>query len=259
MIKKIKISKNEEYLIKFMDEYELDIFTYQELTDDENLKIIELQLTLDSMISRGLLSRIEKGKYCRHNFRDEYVIGNYLAQDGAIAYWSALNLHGLTEQIPNTVFVQTKKLKRNKTVFGVRYQFIKVKPEKITGIAIAGYGNHSYKITDKEKTIMDCFDLPEYGGEFPGIIRAFATNNWDEQKLINYAGKVNNTAAIKRMGYCAELFGLPLEKFIAFAKEKVTKTISLFDNNGTDDGNYNTTWGLRLNINSDDILEMKNY
>jgi len=242
-----------------MDEYELDIFTYQELADNENLKIIELQLTLDSMVSRGLLSRIEKGKYCRHNFRDEYVIGNYLAQDGAIAYWSALNLHGLTEQISNTVFVQTPKLKRNKTVFGVRYQFIKVKLEKITGIETAGYGNHSYKITDKEKTIIDCFDLQEYGGEFPGIIRAFTTNNWDEQKLIDYADKVNNIASIKRMGYLAVLFELPLKDFIVFAKGKVTKTISLFDNAGQEEGYYITSWGLRMNINSDDILEMKNY
>ncbi len=242
-----------------MDEYELDIFTYQELSNNENLKIIELQLTLDSMVSRGLLSRIEKGKYCRHNFRNEYVIGNYLALEGAVAYWSALNLHGLTEQISNTVFIQTAKLKRDKTVFGVRYQFIKVKPKKITGIEIAGYGNNSYKITDKEKTIIDCFDLPEYGGEFPGIIRAFVTNDWDEQKLINYAEKVNNIAAIKRMGYLAELFELPLKNFIAYATEKVTKTISLFDNASEDKGTYITAWGLRMNINSDDILKMESY
>ncbi|CAN5145813.1 hypothetical protein BH20BAC1_BH20BAC1_03480 [soil metagenome] len=148
----------------------------------------------------------------------------------------------------NTVFVQTKKLKKDKTVFGVGYRFIKVKPQKITGIETAGYGNHSYKLTDKEKTIIDCFDLPEYGGEFPGIIRAFATNTWIEQKLIDYATRVNNIAAIKRMGYCADLFELPVKKFIAFAKEKVTKTISLFDNTGTDEGTYNTNWGLGLNV-----------
>jgi predicted transcriptional regulator of viral defense system len=141
----------------------------------------------------------------------------------------------------------------------VRYQFIKVKPEKITGIENTGYGNHSYKITDREKTIVDCFDLPEYGGEFPGIIRAFAGNTWDEQKLIDYAGKVNNIAAIKRMGYCAELFELPLKEFVSFARRKITRTISLFDNGGADEGNYITGWGLKMNVNPQDILEMKNY
>ena len=74
--------------------------------------------------------------------------------------------------------------------------------------------------------------------------------------IINW---VNNSAAIKRMGYLAELFDLDLKDFVAFANRKVTKTISLFDNSGTDEGKYNTGWGLRMNINEDNILEMKNY
>lgn len=253
------MTKAEKSLLTLFDRLEIDIFTFESLQRGYDVNLNEWQKPFKGLVNMGYFDIIEKGKYCRHNFRDEYVIGNYLTQDGAIAYWSALNLHGFTEQISNTVFVQTTKLKRDKTVFGVRYQFIKVKPEKITGIENAGHGNHSYKITDKEKTIVDCFDLPEYGGEFPGIIRAFATNNWDEQKLIRYTEKVNNTAAIKRMGYCAELFELPLKNFIAFAKEKVTKTISLFDNSSADEGNYITGWGLRMNINSDDILKMENY
>lgn len=251
--------KTPESLLKLLNEYELDIFTAQSFGTVIGEALEEWMPQLRTLVRNELINIIEKGKYCRHNFRNEYVIGNYLAPDGAVGYWSALNLHGLTEQISNTVFIQTAKLKKDKTVFGVRYQFIKVKPEKITGIETAGYGNHSYKITDKEKTIIDCFDLPEYGGEFPGIIRAFVTNDWDEQKLINYAEKVNNIAAIKRMGYLAELFELPLRNFIEFAKGKVTKTISLFDNASADEGNYITGWGLRMNINSDDILKMKNY
>lgn len=251
--------KTPESLLKLLNEHELDIFTAQSFGAVLGEALDEWMPQLRTLVRNELINIIEKGKYCRHNFRNEYVIGNYLAPDGAIAYWSALNLHGLTEQISNTVFIQTAKLKRDKTVFGVRYQFIKVKPEKITGIETAGYGNHSYKITDKEKTIIDCFDLPEYGGEFPGIIRAFVTKDWDEQKLIDYAEMVNNIAATKRMGYLAELFELPLKNFIEFAKGKVTKTISLFDNASADEGNYITGWGLRMNINSDDILKMKNY
>lgn len=248
--------KSPEALLKLLAEHELDIFTTQSFGTVVGEGLDEWMPQLRTLVRNELINIIEKGKYCRHNFRDEYVIGNYLAQDGAIA----LSLYRLTEQISNTVFVQTTKLKRDKTVFGVQYQFVKVKPEKISGIETAGYGNHSYKRTDKEKTIVDCFDLPEYGGEFPGIIRAFANNEWeDEQKLIDYATKVNNIAAIKRMGYLAELFKMPLKDFIAFAKAKVTKTISLFDNASEDEGTYITAWGLRLNIEEDAILDMKNY
>ncbi|TVR88683.1 MAG: hypothetical protein EA411_04185 [Saprospirales bacterium] len=34
-------------------------------------------------------------------------MNNYLLEDVVVTYWTALNLHGLTEQFPNTVFVQT--------------------------------------------------------------------------------------------------------------------------------------------------------
>ncbi|MCO5249446.1 MAG: hypothetical protein M9887_10940 [Chitinophagales bacterium] len=256
---KIKINKNEEQLIKFLNDNELDIFTFSELLDKKDLNIDYLQMTLANLVRRRLLIRLEKGKYCRHNFRDEYVIGSVLASGGIIAYWSALNIHGLTEQISNTVFVQTPKIKKDKTVLGIAYRFIKVKDSKITGIEKWGYGNHSYFITNREKTIIDCFDLPQYAGEFPGIVRAFVNNGWEEKKLIEYAEVVGNKAAIKRMGYLCELFELPYLQFIDFAKSKVTRTIALFDNNSPDIGQYITQWGLRLNIEEEDLLNMKSY
>lgn len=49
--------------------------------------------------------------------------------------------------------MQTTKMKRNKTVFGVRYQFIKVKLENIACVEQMGYGIHSYRLTDKEKPL----------------------------------------------------------------------------------------------------------
>lgn len=259
MARKIKINKDEEILIKFLDEFEFDIFTFSQVKEQKGLNIDFIQPVLESLVYRDYLIRLEKGKYCRHNFRDEYVIGSVLANGGAIAYWSALNIHGLTEQISNTVFVQSSNLKRDKTVIGINYRFIKVKENKITGIERIGYGNHSYLITDQEKTIIDCFDLPEYAGEFPGIIRAFVNNQWDEGKLIDYAQAVNNKAAIKRMGYLCELFGLPYFHFIEFAKKHVTRTFALFDNNSPEEGQYLTQWGLKLNIKQQDLLNMKYY
>lgn len=79
------------------------------------------------------------------------------------------------------------------------------------------------------------------------------------KKLIEYAEVVGNKAAIKRMGYLCELFELPYLQFIDFAKSKVTRTIALFDNNSPDTGQYITQWGLRLNIEEEDLLNMKSY
>lgn len=251
--------KSPEILLKLLDEYELDIFTEGLFYEISGQRLEDWMVQLRTLIKNDLIIILEKGKYCRHNFRDEYVIGSVLANGGAVAYWSALNIHGLTEQISNTVFVQSPNLKRDKTVMGVSYRFIKVKENKIIGIERMGYGNHSYPITDREKTIIDCFDLPQYAGEFPGIIRAFVSNEWEEEKLIKYAQAVGNNAAIKRMGFLTELFELPYPKFRDFAKSKVTRTIDLLDNNTTDKGTYITEWGLRLNIDKEAVLDMKYY
>jgi predicted transcriptional regulator of viral defense system len=253
------MTKSPEILLKLLDEYELDIFTDEVfgLITGKNLE--EWRIQLRTLIKNDLIIILENGKYCRHNFRDEYVIGSVLANGGAIAYWSALNIHGLTEQIANTVFVQTTNLKRDKTVLGVPYRFIKVKKTKINGIEKMGYGNHAYFITDREKTIIDCFDLPQYAGEFPGVIRSFVNTQLDEAKLIEYAQSVGNRAAIKRIGYLCELFDLPYLQFIEFAKNYVTRTVALFDNNSPAKGLYITKWGLRLNIEKQDIINMKHY
>ena len=62
---------------------------------------------MENLENKGFLSRIERGKYCLANFRDENVIGSFISGDGAVAYWSTLNYQGLTEQFPNVVFMQT--------------------------------------------------------------------------------------------------------------------------------------------------------
>lgn len=98
-------------LMLMLDEREMDIFSLQELKDLASEEFDDINELVENLVHKQVLSRIERGKYCKPNFRDEKVIGTFLVPNGAIAYWSALNLHGLTEQFPNTVFIQTTKVK----------------------------------------------------------------------------------------------------------------------------------------------------
>jgi predicted transcriptional regulator of viral defense system len=259
VMNKIKIHQNEVQLIKLLDNQELDIFTYSYLYQYLGETLKPLHSTLENLVDSGLLSRLEKGKYCRHNFRNEYVIANYLVSDGVIAYWSALNMHGLTEQFPNTIFVQTSKLKPKKVVFGVRYQFIKVKAAKMLGFVTEGYGNHQYRMTDIEKTIVDCFDLPEYSGGFAELLRAFSEAHLDAQKMIRYSQAIDNIAAVKRMACLTELLQKPnMTAFLDYAQSIVNRKYNLFDPWGTDKGEFVKTWRLRMNLSQENILSILN-
>lgn len=254
-----KVKNTPDALLKLLDEYELDIFSSRSFAEKTSLKLVDWMQQLRTLINYGLIEIIEKGKYCRHNFHNEYVIGNFLAEDSVIAYWTALNLHGLTEQFPNTVFVQTAKQKKSTTVFGVAYKFVKIKSTKMVGIEKQGYGSNQFNITDKEKTIVDCFDLPKYSGGFEELIRAFVKTELNSEKLISYCKAVDNIAALKRMGYLAELFKNEDKKhFIAYALSKVNERYSLFDAEGTNEGTHISRWKLRLNIAEENILALGN-
>ena len=250
----MKIQKQSDFL-KYLDNEEIQLFNIEILKKYLGYNGRTLNEIAENLVRIGFLHRLERGKYCRSTFRDENVIGTFLAADSAVAYWSALHLHGLTEQFPNTIFIQTTKKKNTVSVFGTDYQFIKINPQKRTGITYNGYGNYKYPITDVEKTIVDCFDLPQYCGGYAELVRAFCQANLNVDKLISYCNSVNNIATIKRMGFLAELFEKDyLVDFIHFAKTKINRTYNLFDPFGKIEGELNSAWYLRLNLSKESIL-----
>ncbi len=263
MARSTYISENLSQLqIDFMlslDDYELDIFSLEEVKQQVGHKFGDINELVENLVHKKILSRIERGKYCRSNFNDEKVIGCFISDVGAISYWSALNAHGLTEQFPNNVFIQTTKLKKNKTVFGTAYKFVKVAPYKIAGILTQGQGNRKYRITDIDKTIVDCFDLPEHSGGYAELIRAFSQTKLNSDKMINYCAAIDNIAATKRMGFLAELFDKKgLKTFVKYAKQQVNIKYNVFDPAGTDKGEFVNDWRLRLNISREEILDISN-
>ena len=248
---------NTDYIMRYLDDAEMDIFELSDLATVLGQPVNNIQSNIETLVKREVLSRIEKGKYCRHNFRNEYAIAHCLAPEGAVAYWSALNLHGLTTQFTNTVFVQNPKLKQRKTVFGVSYHFVKVKPNKATGYEKSGVGNHAFKITGVEKTIVDCFDLPQYSGGYAELLLAIKRATLNNAKLIDACRSINNIAVTKRLGYLVELYQKPgMQGFIKYALSCVNKKFSLLEPSGLIEGGFNSRWRLRLNIPEEQLLAM---
>ncbi|MBT3209083.1 MAG: hypothetical protein HN704_16925 [Bacteroidetes bacterium] len=241
-------------LLETFDNYSVDIFAKEDsfMNDFSDKALRELN-------NQGYIDVIEKGKYCRHNFRDENVIASFIVKNGGVAYWSAMHYHGLTEQIPNVMYVQTTMIKANKTIFGIRYKFIKVKNEKLIGFKKLGYGNHQFRITDVEKTIVDCFDLPQYGGGYAEIIKAFNNAKLSAQKMVKYCKAINNIAVTKRLAFLTELLKKPdMDYFKKYAQSVKNKKYNLFESGGFQTGKTNSRWNLIINIDEDEIIEIAN-
>ena len=253
------ITPSQRGLMLLLDENEMDIFSLEDIKKMLGRSSEDVNELIENLVHITIFSRIERGKYCRTNFRDEKVIGCFLVPDGVIAYWSALNLHGLTEQFSNTLYIQTTRSKKSKTVFGVNYQFVKIKATKRVGVSTEGFGNHKYSITDREKTLIDCFDLPQYSGGYSELIRAFAQSELNQDKIIEYCQAVNNISVVKRLAFLAELLQKPkMKRFLTYAEKQVNPRYVLMDPLGEETGTFNNKWKLRLNISAEEIKDMCN-
>ncbi len=239
---------------------------------DEAVKITDLsreslRVVFTRLEKAGILERIEKGKYLvipigaekgKYTL-NEFVIGASLLNTNnySISYWSALHHYGLTEQIPNVVFIQTdeRKKKTNIKVFGVNYKIIRVNKDKIFGIQKLWFQNKAINITDKEKTIIDCLDKPQYCG---GLIEVFkALNNikdekYSKEKLIDYALKMNNSGITRRLGYICEYVGININ----IPKPK-TRNYLYLDPTMPKRGKPNAKWRLIINLDEKFIGELE--
>jgi predicted transcriptional regulator of viral defense system len=165
----------------------------------------------------------------------------------------------LIEQFPNVTFIQTIHNKKGKVVLGSAYKFVRLQQKKIAGINKTGYGNRQFRITDIEKTIVDCFDLPQHSGGYAELLRAFNQAKLNSDSMIAYCQTIDNIAATKRMGFLTEFLDKKgLRSFVKYSRQRVNKRYNLFDPLGIEKGEFINDWRLRLNISRNDISDICN-
>lgn len=196
-------------------------FTIEDAVKVANAERNVVWVILSRLEKRGWVERMERGKYIIVPLSSEkgkmtlheFQVGSMLVQPNAIAYWSALNHHGLTEQIPTSVFLQTTGRKKNMkpTIFGVDYHIIRLTEKKFFGLKKEWIDESSVYITDREKTIVDCLDKPQFCGGVIEVLKAFPARGLDIDKLQDYGEKMGNTGILRRLGFISDYHNLGLE------------------------------------------------
>jgi len=230
-----------------------NIFTVDDARSISDIRDEVLWVMLSRMESGGWIERIEKGKYIivplgakkgKYTLH-EFVIASVLADPFCIAYWSALNFHGLTEQMPRTVFVETtsRRKRPNVTIFGVDYHIKRVKEEKFFGVQKKWIEGIRINITDPEKTIVDCLDKPQFCGGVIEVAKALKEGKLDMDKLINYSKRINNSGVMRRLGYLNDLLELDID-----VQKIDTRSYLHLDPSMPHQGQKNARWRLIVNI-----------
>jgi predicted transcriptional regulator of viral defense system len=180
----------------------------------------------------------------------DFVVASYLAKPYYIGLWSALNYHAFSDQIPSSVFVCTTKAKKPLDMMNSKFVFVQLSKEKFTGIEKPTIEGRQVKISDKDKTIVDCLDHPEHAGGIDEVAKAiyFSHEELDFGKIRAYAIRTRNVAVFKRLGFILEKTGL-LEKYSgAFEGVRLTKGYPMLDKLGLKKGKYSEKWRLLVNF-----------
>ena len=228
------------------------IFSFKDALDITGISRESLKVQVFRMEKEGWIERIEKGKYIiiplgakkgKYTI-NEFTIGSQLVQPAVIAYWSALNYHGFTEQIPNTVFIQTTSRKKQQQleIFGVRYRIVRVNGKKLFGSEKVWINDTEITITDPEKTVVDCLDMPQYCGGIAEVVKALHDVNLN--RVIEYAKTLGNSTVLKRLGFLCDKMGIPID----IQPDDLSKGYPLLDPSMDDNGKANSKWKIKDNI-----------
>ncbi|HEW91873.1 MAG TPA: hypothetical protein ENF81_04955 [Thermotogaceae bacterium] len=238
------------------------LITIEEMLRNHKSERKSLYVALSRLQKKGRVERIEKGKYMiiplgaekgKYTL-NEFVIGSLLVKPYTIAYWSALHYYGLTEQIPNTVFIQTTTRKKNQIIeiFGVRYKIVKIKETKFFGIKKTWIEETQINITDKEKTIVDCLDKPQYCGGIVEVAKALKNGNFDKNKLITYVKEFGNSGVIRRLGYLCDLLQIDIS-----LPRIDTRSYLFLDPTMPHKGSKSAKWRLIVNLDEKVLGELE--
>jgi predicted transcriptional regulator of viral defense system len=263
------LSRNESLLLSALSEKEKTIFKLENIIAELKCSYTYAKVIANNLakkkwiivIKRGVylivpLSAGTKSQYTEH----EFIIASHLASPYYISYWSALNFHGFTEQTPFSVFVATTRRIHNREVLNVKYNFVTLSKRKFFGFEPTVVGTYKVNVSNREKTLADALDHPEYCGGVLEVAKSLlnAERKVSMGRIVSYAERMRNTAILKRLGYLIESLELNAEsEILSMMRAMISPGMSTLDPTRPKTGTYNTRWNLLVNISKETLAELR--
>ena len=256
------LSKGEASVLSRLSHSGKSIFTLEDIRNE----VTNPSAFAGRLVRKKWLVRVKRGLYLlapleagetgadSHTVHS-FLIASHLTSPYYIGYWSALNYHGLTETVPPGVYVATTKALHDKIILHRTYIMVSVSLGNFFGLDEARIEERYVKISNPEKTLVDCLDHPEHCGGVGESARAFFSGaTIDMKKLLRYARKMKNRTILKRLGFLAESLDIP-DIAASIKRSELSKGYSILDPTLPSEGRTSDRWGLRINADPEDWLK----
>jgi predicted transcriptional regulator of viral defense system len=233
-------------LFKEISKYPVfNIKTVEKLTN--NLKTA--YSAIDRYIKKGYIKKVRNGIYSPVDLStglmlaNRYQIACALREDAYLSFQTALEYHGLSNQIFKEVYVSSTSRFNHFEFEGVMYKYI---APKISEGVIKAPNTDTIYLTDIERTIIDSiYQLNKITGyeELSNAIKAI--HYLDEKKLLVYLNAYNVQSLYQKTGLILEKYKDQLRlssDFFKACKLKLNQGVVYLVDGADVDSKYNKNW-----------------
>lgn len=209
-----------------------------------------MQAKLKSLIDVGRVAKIKNGLYATVNpltgdiFASRFEIASALFENACVAYHSALEFHGLGNQMFSEVQVFTEKRNIPFEYNGLEYRFFSYAAK---GGIMRLEQNAEIVVTDLERTIVDCIDRIDLAGGLEELVTALnGITHLDEQALLSYLKEYNKKFVYKKAGFLLSLLKKDLlsQNFFDICKQNCSIKLDDISENKKMPRKTDKYWGL---------------
>lgn len=237
-----------------------------------SLTPVQVNNVLKRLVAAGWVRRIKRGLFAVTGklpgsvAAHDFAIATAIHVPSALSHATALNLHGLTEQVPRiitcttTAKIVTPAMRQQEgdgrrrasewNIEGLRIRFVSVVPSRFFGIEDVWVDTRTrIPVTDRERTVLDLFVDPRGRS---GIREALAVleehvSRLDVAKLVSYAVRLGVASVGKRLGWALESRGIAGDVLTPLLALHLRDT-PLLDPQGPRRGTLIARWQLRDNL-----------
>ena len=194
-------------------------FTIQEFKDTfaNGRSPHTLYAQLKRYVKNGYIEAVRRGVYWVKSplggvaIPDEYLLASKLANDAVLAYHTAFDVLGFGHSLYHRIYYLTQTRQRPMVFQSQRFiplpQPIELQRRKQLGFGVEKVERLGKKIlvTGKERTLVDCFDHPEYAGGFEELYRCAEKMPYlDYTVLLRYLKLRAGKALYAKIGFYLE-------------------------------------------------------
>ncbi len=216
---------------------------------------------LQNYKKQRLVSQVRRDLYVatdlvsKQSLVNKFEIAGKITPTSYIAYQSAMEYHGLAHQVFYDVWVSSSNRFSSFEFEGINYQYCESKT--LSGIIDVGT-NSVIRVSNLERTVVDCIDKIERCGGLEELIQCFSLITYlNEELLLDYLQAYDKQILYQKAGFILEHFKheVKLSKdFFDLCKQKMGKSTSYLTDQ-SESTHYFKAWKICAPMNILSFLE----